>query len=220
MLDFINKQKNKKYIIYYMKTFKINDKEFNLKNSYEEWTIETYINFNKLSDQHQVLQLEDLYFLKLLEILCSVEGGDLDDMTLEDFTEITKELAYLSESPKFDEKTSYYNFNEVTYVIPRNFNLLTAGEKISIDTLNYERDQYDSWLNILAILVRPGTEIKDPETGKTFWIRSKFDAQNIEYRKSIFKKAPFLLFYPVVTFFLFGNKISLNNIQDSTQEKK
>ena len=32
-----------------MKTFKINDKEFNLKNSYEEWTIETYINFNKLS---------------------------------------------------------------------------------------------------------------------------------------------------------------------------
>lgn len=203
-----------------MKTFKINDEEFNLKNSYEEWTIETYIKFNRLSDQHQVLQLEDLYFLKLLEILCDVEGGDLDDMTLEDFTEITKELSYLGESPKFDEKTPYYNIDNVTYVIPRNFNLLTAGEKISIDTLNNEREQYDAWLNILSILVRPGTEFKDPETGKSIWIRNKFDANNLEYRKSLFKKAPFLLFYPVVTFFLFGNKISLNNIQDSTQEKK
>lgn len=203
-----------------MKTFKINDKEFNLKNNYEEWTIETYIKFNRLSDQHQVLQLEDLYFLKLLEILCDVESGDLDDMTLEDFTEITKELVYLGESPKFDEKTPYYNIDGVTYVIPRNFNLLTAGEKISIDTLNNEREQYDAWLNILSILVRPGTEFKDPETGKSIWIRNKFDANNLEYRKSLFKKAPFLLFYPVVTFFLYGNKISLNNIQDSIQEKK
>lgn len=219
MLDSI-KQKNKKYIIYYMKTFKINDREFKLKDSYDDWTIETFIEFNKLNDQHKVLQLEDLYFLKLLEVLCGVESGELDDMTLEDFTEITKELTYLSDTPKFDEKTPYYDMDGVTYVIPRNFNLLTAGEKISIDTLNYERDQYDAWLNILSILVRPGVEIKDPETGKSIWIRNKFDANNIEYRKSLFKKAPFLLFYPVVTFFLFGNKISLNNFQDFIPEKK
>jgi len=109
-----------------MKTLKIGDKEIYFSNSWEDMTLKQWIEFYKLNEKrNKENMVEDFYLLSILEILCGVYPGDLDDMSLTEYQENLKELEFMLENPKLKEvgpiligDTLYgfkQNFSELNY---------------------------------------------------------------------------------------------------------
>lgn len=201
--------------------FETNGIEYCLPESYEEMTLETFIRISKIQESGTEFVFQEYYLIKLLEAIVGAEGGDLDDMTIEEMADLSNRLTFLSQEPT-PKKIDKIMIGDMIYAFPENFNKITAGEMISIKTLNEGKGTGDSILNLLAIILRPAKEVVDEETGKVKYVRSKFDAQNLEYRKSLFKKLPVLdCLWSVNFFFTDGNLISTNSTQDfMTEEQK
>lgn len=201
-----------------MITIKTNDTEYYMPENYDEMTLNTFIRLTKVQESNTEYIFQEYYMIKLLEAMVCAEPGDLDELTIEEMADLSDKLKYLSEEPKA-KKVDKITIGEITYAFPENFNKLTTGELISIRTLNDGKGTAESILNLLAIVLRPATKHIDAETGKEKWIRTKFDAQNIEYRKSLFGTLPVLdCLYSVNFFFTGGSLISNDNTQVSTTE--
>lgn len=199
--------------------FETNGIEYHMPENYEEMTLDTFIRISKIQESNTEIVFQEYYLIKLLESIVGAEGGDLDDLTIEEMVDLSTRLKFLSEeaTPK---KVDKIMIDDILYAFPENFNKITAGEMISIKTLNEGKNTGDSILNLLAIILRPAKEVLDEETGRIKLVRIKFDAQNLEYRKSLFRKLPVLdCLWSVNFFFTDGNLISTNSIQPSMIEE-
>ena len=203
-----------------MKLIKLTDKEVKVPNSWEDITLSKYIQVAKLEEAKSSFSFEELYIMKLFELLCDVEEGDLDSLTLDQVEEVSKELLFLSKQDGFKIKTNI-NIDDVDYVFPSDMNKLTMGEYISIKTLQ-ERftNQIDAMPYILAIILRPGKKVEDPYTKKEKWVQNKFDVEGIEYRREIFMKQPVTDLIGSINFFLNGKETYTNNIEGYTEKEQ
>jgi len=189
-----------------MVRFNLNGIDYEMPENYEEMTLNTFIRISKIQESGTEFVFQEYYLIKLLEAIVGAEGGDLDDMTIEEMTDLSKRLTFLSEEPA-PKKVDKIYIGDIMYCFPENFNKITAGEMISIKTMNDGKDTGDSILNLLAIILRPAKEVIDEETGKIKYVRNKFDAQNLEYRKKLFGKLPVLdCLWSVNFFFTSGNQ--------------
>jgi hypothetical protein len=202
-----------------MKEFKLNEKNYKMPTCWEDLTLEHYVNLSVLEENKTEYLLGELYLLKIIEVLCSAEGGELDELTIEMVTELSKEVGFLQEQPKWGN-TKNIKINDMDYAFPAELNKLTMGEMISIKTLQEQATSQAAAIPlILAIILRPAKLVKDNESGKESWIQDKFDANNIEFRRDLFLKQPVFELMGPVTFFLSGSGISTPNIKDSMEKE-
>lgn len=202
-----------------MKRFELDGKEYMMPTEWTELTLKHYVDLAKLEEMKTEYLLGELYLLKVIEVLCGVEGGELDELTLDLVTELSREVSFLQEEPVWQNE-KMITIDDMPYAFPSELNKLTMGEYISIKTLQENSpSQAESIPYILSVILRPAKLVKDMETGKENWIQDKFDANNIEYRKELFlKQSVFKLMGPV-SFFLNGSGISLTNTEASTEKE-
>ena len=203
-----------------MKDFKLNDKDYQMPTAWVDMDLKRYVQLAKLEETKEGFGIPELYLLKVIEVLCDAEGGDLDDLTLDMVNELANEVGFLQEEPKWNN-TRHIVIDEIDYVFPEDLNKLTMGEYISIKTLQEQQtSQADLIPWLLAIILRPGKKVYNEETKKEVWIQDKFNTANLEWRKEMFMKQPVFDLMGPVTFFLNGNGTYMNSIKDSIPEAK
>ena len=202
-----------------MKEFRLNEKEWSMPSQWSDLTLEHYVNLATLEENKAEYILGELYLLKVIEVLCGAESGELDELTIDMVTELSKEVGFLQEQPNWNN-TKNIKINDIDYAFPTDLNKLTMGEYISIKTLQEGATSQAAAIPlILAIILRPAKLVKDNESGKETWVQDKFDANNIEWRKDLFLKQPVFDLMGPVTFFLNGSGISTPNTKDSMEKE-
>lgn len=173
-----------------MRVVKVQDKELEVIDKWDEFDVEKYIQIVKLYAQLEELGNE-LFLVKFIVILT----GEAEDWVLSLYDEDLLVFTDLIESFKLDEfrkkEQRKFELNGNTYAI-NSMNRLTLGEKISIKLLEKEaKDEYETWINLLSILIRPAEEVKN-EFGEVEYKVEKFvgDIATIKKRKELVKKIP------------------------------
>lgn len=203
-----------------MKKINLNDKEFQMPTDWNELTLQHYVRLTKLEEQKAEFLFGELYLLKLIEVLCSAESGELDDLTIDMVSELSDSVGFLQKQPEW-KNTRHIKIGDVDYVFPNDLNKLTMGEIISIKTLQESSpSQAEAIPYIIAVILRPGRLVKDEESGKESWVQDKFDANNIEYRKELFLQQPVFDLMGPVSFFLNGSGTSMTDTKVFTEEEQ
>jgi hypothetical protein len=203
-----------------MKDFRLNEKDYKMPTDWSDLTLQHYVNIVKLEENKTQYLLGELYLLKIIEVLCAAEGGELDDLTIDMVTDLSKGVGFLQTEPEW-KNTKNIRIGDIDYAFPADLNKLTMGEVISVKTLQEAApSQAEAIPLILAVILRPAKLVKDEESGKETWVQDKFDANNIEYRKELFLKQPVFEMMGPVTFFLNGSGISTPNIKDSMEKEQ
>jgi hypothetical protein len=200
-----------------MKQFKIREKEYQMPTNWNEVDLNIYVKLSELEETKANFGIPELYLLKVLEVLCNVEDGELDELTLDMVNDLVGLVSFVQEEPVWSN-VNHLTIEETEYVFPDDLNKLTMGEYISIKTLQESNTTAGIIPYILAIILRPGSKIVDPETGKEKWIQEKFSTTNLEWRKELFLKQPVFNLLGPVSFFLSGSGISTTNTKVSTPE--
>lgn len=200
-----------------MKQFKIREKEYQMPTDWSEVNLNIYVKLSELEETKNAFGIPELYLLKILEVLCDVENGELDELTLDMVNELVGLVSFVQQEPVWSN-VKHLTIEGIDYVFPDDLNHLTMGEYISIKTLQENNTTAGIIPYILAIILRPGSKIVDPETGKEKWIQEKFNTANLEWRKELFMKQPVFDLLGPVSFFLSGSGISTTNTKGSTPE--
>lgn len=182
-----------------MYKFEVNGKEFSMPTSWDEISLERYIELAKLEKTREGYKIPELYLLKLFEALMGVGEGELDELDIETMTDLSSKLAFVSEVPQWPN-TRHINIEGVDYVFTPDLNKITMGEYISIKTLQDNTDEVEFIPYLLSIILRPGKEVNG------VWVQDKFDTDGIDTRRELFMKQPVFSLIGPVNFFLSGKK--------------
>ena len=179
-------------------------------DSWDEITLDKYLEFNKVSetindDEEDFENI--LKTIKVVEVITGATEDELDELFVEEMNELSTKVVELVATFKAPtENIDHFNINGIDYVAS-DPSKLTNGEYISINLLRDQyKDNYDFFPRLLAVLIRPGKKEYDFETKEEKWVVEKFnkkDIANLEFRAKLFlakAKAKDLL--PVLTFFL------------------
>jgi hypothetical protein len=150
--------------------------------------------------------------MRLIEILCGITEEELDSISIDEYLKLNKSVDELIKScngqPNFAKRADHFKLEGVDYVVRdvEQLKKMDLGEYTSIQTLkDLKMDYKESISKQLAVLVRPGRPIIDPEVGKR-WVIDPFqrrDIDNLNHRAHLFKtKALAKDIYPVLDFFL------------------
>lgn len=198
-----------------MKEFKLNEKDYKMPTSWTELTLKHYVNIAVLEENKTKYILGELYLLKMIEALCDVDGGELDDLTIEMVKDLSDGVEFLQTQPEW-KNTKHIKIGDIDYAFPADLNKLTMGEVVSVKTLQESApSQAEAIPLILSVILRPAKLVKDEESGKERWVQDRFDANNIDYRKELFLKLPAFDLMGPVSFFLTGSGISTPNTEAS-----
>jgi hypothetical protein len=203
-----------------MLRFNLGEKEFVLPTEWEEITLGKYLSLSEIGKKlESKYAFNELYVMRVLEILTEADSGDLDDLTIQALNELSEKIAFLSSEPKF-EVFQHIEIDGKDYAFPEDLYQIKAGEYISIKTLQEnEKDPTQFYLNLLSILLRPAKRVKNLETGKESWVQEKFNAENLCFRKDLYKNLPITKVLGTINFFLNGKDMSKINTQVFTKEK-
>jgi hypothetical protein len=175
-----------------MKLVKVREKEINVTENWNEISLDGYVKLLQLFEEKEKGELiEEIFLIKFISILTGIEEEfyyNLYDNEIEEISKIIEDFNKIEFKTK-DEKKFILNDKVYSYVTPQK---LTMGENISIKLLEKKsKNQYESWLNILSILIRPAKEVTD-EFNETILVCDDFDG-NIDTlirRKELIKSIP------------------------------
>lgn len=189
-----------------MKQIKIKEKEYNLIEGWDEMTLGNYINLVTLQEQKDSF-IEEEFLLKFIPLICNVEEEVLTECYEEDLLPFVDLLSNFKIDSFKKEEKRHFNFNNIDYsvVIPSK---LTMGENISIKILEKSSNNpFDTWLNLLSILVRPSTSSTD-EFGEIIWTPEPFkgDITILRKRKEILLDIPAVNAMWIIEAFTVGRK--------------
>jgi hypothetical protein len=202
-----------------MKKFTLNEKEYNMPTCWDDMSLGIYVKLAKLDEEKQAFGMPELYLLKIIEALCCAEPNELDDLTLDLVGELSNEVGYLNNEPKWSSSSRHLLINDVDYAFPEDLNKLTMGEYISIKMLQEQQNtQAELIPYLLAVILRPAKKVINEETKKENWICEKFNTENLEWRKELFLTQPVFNLMGPVSFFLNGSGTSIINTKVSTPE--
>jgi hypothetical protein len=172
-----------------MRKVTIREKEVDVKDNWDDITLGEYGKILELYAGDS--SIEEKF---LVEFICIITGLEQDflmnlyDEELDPFVEIMNQFK-VDGLTKKDCKS--FNLNGKVYVVNPS-NKLTLGEKISIKLLEKaSKDTWDSAVNLLAVLIRPGIE-KVNEFGDKTYEAEPFvgDVDVLEKRKELIKEIP------------------------------
>lgn len=198
-----------------MKIFKVGEKEWNLPNSWEDMTLENYIDFFNFQDSNKDREIDDLYMIEVFEILSKCD--EVLDIPINELKDLLSELTFLSELPKLnDNKTISIDGNLYGCI---DLNRMTTGEYISIKTLmGSEKTVLNGLPKLLAIILRPAEEVTNEETSEKKLVIEKFSVDNLEWRAEKFKGLKVVDVLHWISFFLTGKKESSTTTKHSTKK--
>lgn len=173
-----------------MKIVRLQNEDVNVKDSWNDLTTQEYIDLMELYSESKDMVAE-LFLVKFISILTGKSVDFISSLYEEELLEFPDIITSfkLDEFADSEEKSFTLEGKLYSYNLP---NQLTLGEKISIKLLEKNsKSQYEQWLNLLAVLVRPAIEKKN-EFGESIFELEPFvgDINILNKRKELFKQIP------------------------------
>jgi len=195
--------------------FTLNEKAYKMATSWEELTLDKYINLVNLQGVDAEVKIEELYLLKIVGALCGVDLSELYELDMDTVRNLVDKLEFIYKQPEWPLKR-FIMFNDQMFVFPQELNKITMGEIISIKTLQENKGQGEFLPYLLAVILRPGSEYE--VNGEKKYKQDKFNADDIEYRAKLFLDLTIPEIMGSINFFLTGNNILPSNTAVSTEK--
>ena len=200
-----------------MKTFKVDDNEYKVPNSWEDMTLENYIDFFNFQDSNKDREIDDLYMIEVFEM-----PSDCDrvlDIPINELKDLLGELLFLSDTPKLNENKTILIDGKLYGCV--DLNKMTTGEYISIKTLmGSEKTVLNGLPKLLSIIIRPAEEVIDSETGEKKLKIEKFSVDNLTWRAEKLKELKVVDVLHWISFFLTGREESSTTTKHSTKVER
>ena len=180
-------------------------KTYNIPTSWEEVTVKQFTQLYRYKNDNLN---ELLAAVNLISAISGIDQNVLLQMEIDDFKILTTQVSFITtEVPKVD--VDYLEVGEDKYYLYTDFNRLTTGEVITIETLldSSDFDVHKILSDLLCLFLR-----KKDENGKF----EKFTTDMLK-RKETFLDLPISQVYHVFGFFLNGGNSLQNNMKDSTR---
>ena len=181
------------------------NKTYNIPTSWNEVSVRQ---FNQLYRFKNENSNELLGVVNLISAISDIDTSILLQMDIDDFKSLTSQVEFVTtEVPKVE--VDYLEVNGDKYYLYTDFNKLTTGEVITLETIleSSNFDIHKVMTDLLCLFLRK----KDSE-GRF----EKFTTDMLK-RKEIFLELPVSQIYHVFGFFLGGRNSSKNNTKDSTR---
>ena len=181
------------------------NKTYNIPTSWNEVSVRQ---FNQLYRFKNENSNELLGVVNLISAISDIDTSILLQMDIDDFKSLTSQVEFVTtEVPKVE--VDYLQVGEDKYYLYTDFNKLTTGEVITLETIleSSNFDIHKVMTDLLCLFLRK----KDSE-GRF----EKFTTDMLK-RKEIFLELPVSQIYHVFGFFLGGRNSSKNNTKDSTR---
>lgn len=181
------------------------NKTYNIPTSWDEVSVRQ---FNQLYRFKNENSNELLGVVNLISAISDIDISILLQMDIDDFKSLTSQVSFITtEVPKVE--VDYLQVGEDKYYLYTDFNKLTTGEVITLETIleSSNFDIHKVMTDLLCLFLRK----KDSE-GRF----EKFTTDMLK-RKDMFLELPVSQVYHVFGFFLAGRNSSKNNTKDSTR---
>lgn len=173
-----------------MHQFKINEKETNICTSWDELTLGQLLNFEDCVKNKANFEIQEEFMCRVFEILCDLEPGGLDDMDISELETLTEAIKPLLTPRQPGEPKDSIIINDIQYILDRNQQAKRNMREMKV--IGLIRSRFKTELEIiprmLAVLVRPGSISKHPETGEPVYTLEKLNIDDIEGRAELFMK--------------------------------
>lgn len=179
-------------------------KTYNIPTSWDEVSVRQFTQLYKFKNENSN---ELLGAVNLISAISDIDTSLLLQMDIDDFKLLTTQVEFVTtEVPKVN--VDYLEIGEDKYYLYTDFNKLTTGEVITLETIleSSNFDVHKVMSDLLCLFLRK----KD---GDKF---EKFTTDMLK-RKEIFLELPVSQVYHVFGFFLNGGNSSKNNTKDSTR---
>lgn len=168
----------------------INDKEYNLPQSWNEVNIETFEKVMKHSSVLSTYKSEVLYTLEMFSILSGAPVDELKQMNRESFDKIGSLCEWANEEIQPTHKDRWIIEGE-EYKAVNNMNSLTMGDTVSLELMINESDEANLLGNILPMLIRRVKKITK-SNGDIKETLCEFDADGYSELRDLFRKNLFV----------------------------
>jgi hypothetical protein len=180
---------------------------YNVPDNWDEVTVEKFTNLykNKNPNNNELLGA-----VNIISSLSGIDSAVILQMDIDDFKELATRVTFItSEVPRTN--VDYVEIGEDKYYLYSDFNKLTTGEVITLETLmeSAEYDIHKIMPDLLCLFLR-----KKDEEGRF----EKFTTDMLK-RKELFLNLKITEIYHIFSFFLPGGNTSANNMKDSTKQE-
>lgn len=187
-----------------MRIIKIQEQDLSVKDNWNDFSTGNYIDLMELYSKSKDM-IPEIFLVKFIGILIDKDENFIGSLYEEELLEIQDIITEFqkNEFKEVEQRAFILNGNLYSWNNP---NQLTLGEKISIKLLEKEsKSQFENWLNLLAILVRPAKE-KINEFGEKEYILDPFDGNidTLNKRKELFKEIPGINSMFIINSFIAG----------------
>lgn len=179
-------------------------KTYNIPTSWDEVSVRQFTQLYRFKNENSN---ELLGAVNLISAISDIDTSILLQMDIDDFKKLTTQVEFVTtEVPKVN--VDYLEIGEDKYYLYTDFNKLTTGEVITLETIleSSNFDVHKVMSDLLCLFLRK----KD---GDKF---EKFTTDMLK-RKEMFLELPVSQVYHVFGFFLNGGNSSPNNTKDSTR---
>ena len=173
-----------------MKIIEIKGQEFKVVDNWLDLSVEKYIQIANLHSKIADM-VEEEFLVEFIKVISTIGGDFINDLYEDDLTFFIELMNNFNLKELKAEKSTHFILNSNLYSY-NDIGKLTLGEKISLKLLEKNNaSEYETWLNILSILVRPATK-KSNEFNEDVYKVEKFvgDITIINKRKDLVKNIP------------------------------
>lgn len=188
----------------------IKDTIFNVPTSWDEVTLKQLVKLNELKDNPLTSYIDQS--ASVIEVMTSITPELSLELPIDDFKTLNSLLEWCSNLPEDDDEVKEIYIDDVKY-IPANVNIMSAGEFISIEVFQNEKNSEKNIHLLASILIRP-------EVDGT--IEKLKDIDDINKRAQLFlEKMTVGQYWPIFqNFFSGAASSSLKNTQDYSNQQK
>lgn len=184
------------------------NKTYDIPTQWDDVTVDKFIEIVKLDEKKDINDLEKV--MELMNILTTIPKDDVELLPVESFMKIQNNFSFVKTDVDKKGKESIVIDGE-EYFVKNDFNDLTMGESITIETLLKEVDNPMYILDkMLCLFLRKKKENGKLESFKTTFLTDRID---------IFRKAPITSVYDNLIFFSNGVDLLEKNMKDFLVEK-
>lgn len=178
---------------------------YNVPENWDEVSVEKFMNVYRHKNPNNN---ELLGAVNLISALSDIDTSVLLQMDIDDFKTLANSITFITEEVPRTEM-DYIQIGDDRFYLYSEFNKLTTGEVITIETLldSVEFDVHKIMVDLLCLFLR-----KKDQEGKF----EKFTTDMLK-RKDLFLNVPITQIYHIFGFFLAGENTSPNNTKDSTR---
>jgi len=200
-----------------MKQFIIGTTEYSMKTEWNELTMDDFIQIEQHKLNKTLYEYDELWSLRLFEILSGAGENELDNIKLATLGELANSINFIKE-PIPTKLNQYIDIDGEMWAFPPSLNDITMGEYISIKTLqeNSNESEAETIVNLLSIILRPAKKLENGDVEI-----EPFNPKKVNERIEKIKGGKCVNLLGYANFFLSGKEISTElNTKNSLEEEQ